>query len=402
MINLCCIRVKIRNESYYSFVMGLLRKIAMEIMIDETIEKLLDENRIYQARTGMGGKREKIWHRWKRGEKISYEIGCRIEPFSTFASGSSLYTCGSFSGIASNLRPNTVVGRYVEMGIGCKMMQFRHPVESVCMNSAVFNFARENVASYFEEYESANGFMNKNPVPRPQPQNEPLVIGNDVWVGNDCTLRGGITIHNGAVVASNSVVLEDVPPYAVVAGVPAKVKKLRFAPDIVYGLLESKWWEYELGDMYREGLDFSSPCKFLEKFAKVKSELRKYNPEPFVPAIEFYNPDFSRCHGALLTRWGTIVTLGGDGRLVHIDKPKTSIKVSWKHGLIYIDEQVGQQMILNGKDVNFNVDDSFSVEKRADGSVSIKLGRQYMSALPNGELSLVEQNLDWEHYYMVE
>lgn len=48
------------------------------------------------------------------------------------------------------------------------------------------------------------------------------IIGNDVWIGNDVVLKGGIAIGDGAVIAANSVVTKDVPPYAIVAGVPAK------------------------------------------------------------------------------------------------------------------------------------------------------------------------------------
>ena len=376
----------------------------MEIFIDKKIEATLDKNHIYQAKTGMVGTREIVRHRWKLGEKITYAIGCRIEPFSTIARGNRLYTCGSFSSISSNLPVSTRVGRYVDMGDECKMLGFRHPVESVCMTSAVFSFAREHIASYFEEYEAMNGTVVKNPVPTPQPQLDPLVIGNDVWVGNNCTLGGGVTIHDGAVVASNSVVLKDVPPYTVVAGVPAQIKKLRFSPDIVFGLLKSKWWDYELGDMYREGLDFSSPKDFLKRFEMVKGNLRKYNPKPFVPAVEFSNPQFGSQHGSLITRWGTIVTLvESERKLKHLCEADNPVKVSIEHGLINRVRQTCEALILNGFNTNLmNCSEEFKVENNMYGSVSIKLGDYYLSARPKGEFSLVKQNNEWEHFYVVE
>lgn len=66
----------------------------------------------------------------------------------------------------------------------------------------------------------------------------------------------GLTIGSGAVIAANAVLTHDVPPYAIVAGVPAKVKKLRFSDSIVTRLLESNWWNYELRDFFLNGFDF--------------------------------------------------------------------------------------------------------------------------------------------------
>jgi len=62
-------------------------------------------------------------------------------------------------------------------------------------------------------------------------------------------LEGGITIGNDSVIAANSVVTEDVPPYAVVAGIPAKVIKYRFPKDIIEALSALKWWDYNYVDL---------------------------------------------------------------------------------------------------------------------------------------------------------
>jgi hypothetical protein len=69
------------------------------------------------------------------------------------------------------------------------------------------------------------------------------VIGNDVWIGGDTTIHSGVTIGDGAVIAGQSVVARSVPPYAIVAGNPAKVVKYRFDDETIAGLLEVKWWE---------------------------------------------------------------------------------------------------------------------------------------------------------------
>ena len=72
-----------------------------------------------------------------------------------------------------------------------------------------------------------------------------ITIQNDVWIGAKSTIMSGVTIHNGAIIAAGSTVTKDVPPYAIVAGNPGKVVKLRFSEDQIKDLLEIAWWEWE-------------------------------------------------------------------------------------------------------------------------------------------------------------
>lgn len=68
-------------------------------------------------------------------------------------------------------------------------------------------------------------------------------IGNDVWIGNGVTVLQGVTVGDGAVLAAGSVVTKDVPPYAIVGGIPAKVIRYRFEPAAIEKLLTLKWWD---------------------------------------------------------------------------------------------------------------------------------------------------------------
>lgn len=68
------------------------------------------------------------------------------------------------------------------------------------------------------------------------------VIGNDVWIGDMCFIKAGVKIGDGAIIGAHSVVTHDVPPYAIVGGVPARVLRYRFDEETINSLLNSEWW----------------------------------------------------------------------------------------------------------------------------------------------------------------
>jgi virginiamycin A acetyltransferase len=70
------------------------------------------------------------------------------------------------------------------------------------------------------------------------------VVGSDVWLGYQALVMPGVMIGHGAVVAAASVVSRDVPPYAVVAGNPARLVRMRYEPDDVERLLRAAWWDW--------------------------------------------------------------------------------------------------------------------------------------------------------------
>lgn len=71
-----------------------------------------------------------------------------------------------------------------------------------------------------------------------------VTIGNDVWLGRDCKIMSGITIGDGAVVAAGAIVSRDVPPFAIVGGIPAKVIRYRFDETTINVLLDIQWWHW--------------------------------------------------------------------------------------------------------------------------------------------------------------
>ncbi len=100
-----------------------------------------------------------------------------------------------------------------------------------------------------------------------------VIIGNDVWMGINVTVFGGIRIGDGAVVAANATVTKDVPPYSIVAGLPARVIKYRFEPEIIRKLLAIKWWDWDQEKIFDNYDLLNDPRAFVEKFYSPELEM---------------------------------------------------------------------------------------------------------------------------------
>ncbi|MBK6637324.1 MAG: CatB-related O-acetyltransferase [Rhodocyclaceae bacterium] len=94
-------------------------------------------------------------------------------------------------------------------------------------------------------------------------QNLPAVVENDVWIGRDAIIMEGVRLGTGCVVGARSVVTKDVPPYAIVAGVPARFIRTRHPESLVAELLKSCWWERSPDVL--KSLPMNSPSEFLGK-----------------------------------------------------------------------------------------------------------------------------------------
>jgi acetyltransferase-like isoleucine patch superfamily enzyme len=81
------------------------------------------------------------------------------------------------------------------------------------------------------------------------PEYQRIEIGNDVWIGARAVILDGVRIGSGAIIASNAVVTKDVPPYAIVGGVPAQIISYRFSPEEIAKLLKLQWWSWPLEEV---------------------------------------------------------------------------------------------------------------------------------------------------------
>ncbi|MGP1599333.1 CatB-related O-acetyltransferase [Peptoanaerobacter stomatis] len=92
------------------------------------------------------------------------------------------------------------------------------------------------------------------------------VIGNDVWLGRNVIVCNGADIGNGVIAAAGSVIINDIPEYAVVGGVPAKVIKYRYTRDIIEKLNYIKWWDWTDECIAQRFKDFYDIDAFLKKY----------------------------------------------------------------------------------------------------------------------------------------
>lgn len=100
-----------------------------------------------------------------------------------------------------------------------------------------------NGVSTFPFFIFGQGWEAAEPKPGDFPYKGDTVIGNDVWIGHDAMFMPGVTVGDGAIIATRAVVTMDVPPYAIVGGNPARVLRMRFAPEQVARLQEIAWWD---------------------------------------------------------------------------------------------------------------------------------------------------------------
>ena len=151
---------------------------------------------------------------------------------------------------------NAKIGKFCSIGPNCYIGLGKHPASGFVSTHPIF---------YSDKKQTQKGFSEKSVFE----EHAPVEIGNDVWVGANSVIADGVKIGDGAIVAFGAAVAGDVPPYAVVGGVPAKVIKYRFEKEDIKSLLAIKWWNKDIEEIknhYQRYFDISEFLKHeLEK-----------------------------------------------------------------------------------------------------------------------------------------
>lgn len=165
---------------------------------------------------------------------------------------------GSYIGKHCSLN-GVKIGKYSSIGFDIKVYTGNHPFHTISTHPAFYSDNLEKMGLFFrdipevyQEKKLKNGYD--------------VEIGNDVWIGSGVIIRGGVKIGDGAVIGMGSVVVKDVSPYTVVAGVPAKPIKKRFSEEDIQFLLEFQWWNRDVKWIQENVDSFYN----IEEFKKLK------------------------------------------------------------------------------------------------------------------------------------
>lgn len=175
---------------------------------------------------------------------------------------------GYGSGISrDSIMDSVLIGKYTTLGPDIKVITGQHPTSKIVSTHPAFYSVRGQMGFTYVD----KTIFNETRFAKDQYK---VVIGNDVWIGSYTRIMEGVTIGDGAVVAAGAIVTRDVPPYAIVGGIPAKIIKYRFDTKTIQKLIELKWWDKNQAWIKEHANDFEDVEKLLAHLEKQIREER--------------------------------------------------------------------------------------------------------------------------------
>ena len=167
------------------------------------------------------------------------------------------------------------LGRYSYVGYDCEIVNCQIGAFCSIANGVIIGGAKHPLTwvSTSPVFYDAKGGTSSHLGSLKEPSRSETIIGNDVWIGSRAIILGGVTIGNGVVIGPGAVVTKDVPDYAIVAGVPAKILRYRFEDEIIQRLCESEWWNLQEESLKKVAVLAESPQKFCDALTAHKTKM---------------------------------------------------------------------------------------------------------------------------------
>ena len=168
---------------------------------------------------------------------------CRFGGMNSIGKGSSFYgTMGRGSYMGAGCHLSADIGRFTSIGNNVKQIMETHPYKEpfVTTSPMFFSMKRQSIDTFAqrqmtEEYR----YLDRG-------REIAVRIGSDCWVGYEVCFIGGVQVGDGAMVLTRALVTKDVPPYAIVGGIPAKVIGYRYDEETIAFLQKVQWWNKDL------------------------------------------------------------------------------------------------------------------------------------------------------------
>jgi phosphonate metabolism protein (transferase hexapeptide repeat family) len=150
---------------------------------------------------------------------------------------------------------NTKIGKFANIASNVRINPGFHPYEMPCQHHMLY---RRDMYGFGKNDEA---FFNYRKI-------QEVEIGHDVWIGHGAVIMPGVSIGNGAIIGSNAVVTKDVPSYAIVVGLAAKIIKFRFTKEVIKQLEQISWWDWSHEEICERIDDLKDIREIIYKYSK--------------------------------------------------------------------------------------------------------------------------------------